>query len=64
MSNETTSRTTAALSSLTAKEAPQADLVKTIGKTTYRVKVHFSTTSKETMSDKIKRMLKSEVSQM
>ena len=64
MSNETTSRTTAAPSPLTVKEAPQADLVKTIGKTTYRVKVHFSTTSKETMRDKIKRMLKSEVSQM
>ena len=40
------------------------DLVKTIGKTTYRVRVHFSETSRETMSDKIKRMLRNEVRQM
>ena len=39
-------------------------LVKKIGKTTYRVKIHFSATSSETMSDKIKRMLRNEVSQM
>ena len=42
----------------------QPDLVKQIGKTTYHVKVHFSTTSHETMSDKIKRMLRNEASQM
>ena len=42
----------------------QPDLVKKIDKTTYKVKVHFSTTSKETMSDKIKRLLRYEVSQM
>ena len=30
---------------------------KEIGKTTYRVKIHFSETSKETMSDKIKRLI-------
>ena len=51
-----------------ATPAPDAarppDLVKTIGKTTYRVRVHFSETSRETMSDKIKRMLRNEVSQM
>ena len=51
-----------------APPAPDAirppDLVKTIGKTTYRVRVHFSETSRETMSDKIKRMLRNEVSQM
>ena len=39
-------------------------LVKKIGKTTYRVRIHFSTTSRETMSDKIKRMLRNEVQQM
>ena len=39
-------------------------LVKKIGKTTYRVRVHFSQTSTETMSDKIKRMLKNEIQQM
>ena len=48
----------------TATKTEQPDLVKRIGKTTYRVNVHFSTTNKETMSDKIIRMLKSEVSQM
>lgn len=36
-------------------------MVRKIGKTTYKVRVHFSDTSRETMSDKIKRMLKSEV---
>ena len=40
------------------------DLVRKIDKTTYRVKVHFSTTSKESMSDKIKRMLRNEAGQM
>lgn len=39
-------------------------MVRKIGKTTYKVRVHFSDTSQETMSDKIKRMLKNEVSQM
>ena len=36
-------------------------MVKKVGKTTYKVRVHFSNTSTETMSDKIKRMLKNEV---
>ncbi len=39
-------------------------LVKKIGKTTYVVHIHFSESSTETMSDKIKRMLKSEISQI
>ena len=38
-------------------------MVKKIGKTTYRVRVHFSTTSTETMEDKIKRLLREEVRQ-
>ncbi|MGI6744539.1 MAG: transposon-encoded TnpW family protein [Eubacteriales bacterium] len=38
--------------------------IKKIGRTTYKVKVHFSETSKETMEDKIKRMLRKEASQM
>ena len=33
---------------------------KQIGKTTYIVRVHFSQTAKETMEDKIKRMLREE----
>lgn len=34
---------------------------KTIDKTTYVVKVHFNELSKETMEDKIKRMLRNDV---
>lgn len=45
-----------------ARENEPLALVKKIGKTTYRVRVHFSTTSTETMNDKIKRMLKNEIS--
>lgn len=48
--------------SLPAQEGNPA-LIKKIGKTTYRVKIHFSTTSRETMSDKIKRMLRNEINQ-
>lgn len=39
----------------------QADFVKRIGKTTYMVNVHFSTTSKETMSDKIMRLVQNDI---
>ena len=42
-------------------EAPV--LMVRIGNITYRVRIHFSTTSKETMSDKIKRLLRNEVQQ-
>ena len=52
MSNKTS--TPANASPLTVKEAEQPDIVKKIGNTTYRVKIHFS---KETMSDKIKRLI-------
>jgi hypothetical protein len=45
-----------------AKDAPA--LVKKIGRTTYIVRIHFSKTSKETMSDKVKRMLKNEIRKM
>ena len=50
----------------TASRAPENTpaMVKKIGKTTYKVRVHFSNTSTETMSDKIKRMLKNEIQQM
>lgn len=60
MSNEKMTQNT------TAAPAPEdrPALVKKIGKTTYKVRVHFSTTSTETMSDKIKRMLKNEIQQM
>lgn len=48
----------------TAPDDTSPALVKKIGKTTYLVKIHFSKTSKETMSDKIKRMLRNEIDQM
>ena len=32
-------------------------LVKTIGKTTYIVNIHFSETAKETVADKLKRLI-------
>ena len=44
-------------SPLTAQGTQQPVMVKRIGKTTYRVKLHFSETSKETMTDKIKRLI-------
>ena len=39
-------------------------LVRQIGKTTYRVRVHFNAASRENMSDKIKRMLRNEIRMM
>lgn len=47
--------------SLPAQRKKCSVLVKKFGKTTYRVTIHFSATTPETMSDKIKRMLKNEV---
>ena len=37
---------------------------KTIGKTTYLVRVHFSETSRDTLADKIKRLLREEAMKM
>ena len=63
--NEET-RTMQVADAATASGAPENTpaMVKNIGKTTYKVHVHFSNTSTETMSDKIKRMLKNEIQQM
>lgn len=55
---------TTTLTDTTTQENDRPALVKKIGRTTYRVHIHFSTTSTETMSDKIKRMLKNEIQQM
>ena len=44
--------------------APQNFYRKTIGKTTYLVRVHFSDTATETMEDKIKRMLREEATRL
>ena len=59
-------RTMQAADAATVSRAPENTpaMVKKIGKTTYKVHVHFSNTSTETMSDKIKRMLKNEIQQM
>ena len=42
------------------QDAPPA-LVQKIGNTTYEVSFHFSTTSRETMSDKINRLIRHEL---
>ena len=44
--------------------APCPTVRKQISKTTCIVRVHFSQTAKETMKDKIKRMLREEVRRM
>jgi len=54
---------TPAVQDTAAQDNPPA-LIKKIGKMTYIVRVHFSTTSKETFEDKVKRMLREEVRQM
>lgn len=67
MNNEQTSTTAINATAADTTPSTQEDapaLVKKIGKTTYKVRVHFSTTSTETMSDKIKRMLRNEIQQM
>ena len=60
MSEETRTMQTADPTPASALEDAPA-LVKKIGRTTYVVSVHFSKTSTETMSDKIKRMIKREI---
>lgn len=42
------------------RQAGQAILLKRIGSTNYRVRVHFSSTSRETMNDKILRLVRNE----
>ena len=48
----------------TTTNTPCQTVRKQIGKTTYIVRVHFSQTAKETMEDKIKRLLREEVRKM
>ena len=49
---------------ITTNNTPYPTVRKQIGKTTYIVRLHFSETAKETMEDKIKRLLREEVSKM
>ena len=44
-----------------APDAPQPSMVQRIGNTTFEVSFHFSTTSRETMSDKINRLIRREL---
>jgi hypothetical protein len=46
---------------ITVAETKPPDIVKRIGNTTYKINVHFSTTSKETMDDKIMRLIQNDV---
>ncbi|MDR3050928.1 MAG: transposon-encoded TnpW family protein [Oscillospiraceae bacterium] len=48
---------------MTVADSERPDFLKRIGKTIYKVNVHFSTTSKETMSDKIIRLLRNAMNQ-
>lgn len=70
MDNENTSQTTkgtvpkvTTVDDVGTNPEDRPALVKKIGKMTYIVRVHFSTTSTETFSDKVKRMLREEVRQ-
>ena len=45
----------------TATEQTAPVLVRKIGKTTYMVGIHFSQTSKETIDDKVLRLIKNDI---
>ena len=63
MDNKAMNKLTAARPDLFTGDNPPA-LVKQIGTMTYIVRVHFSETSTETFTDKVKRMLREEVRNM
>lgn len=44
-----------------APDAPPPSMVRRIGNTIFEVSFHFSTTSRETMSDKINRLIRREL---
>ncbi len=56
------STTSAAVPPIVKEE--NAPFVKKIGKAVYRVRVHISTAGRETMSNKIKRILRNEINRM
>ncbi len=43
-----------------APNAPQPDMVKTVDGTTFEIYFHFSPTSRETFSDKVLRLIRSD----
>jgi len=57
--NPTTQETTAPQDRTPPTDTP-AVMIKRIGGTTFQVSVHFSKTSKETMNDKISRLIRNE----
>jgi len=58
--NQNTQISTGTNASFIAPPPPAGQFTRRIGGTTYRVSVHMSKTSRETMSDKITRMIKNE----
>ena len=54
----------AAAKTKAGQASPAGTFSMKLGKTTYVVGVHFSQTAKETMEDKIKRLLREEVRKM
>ncbi len=44
-----------------APNAPPPDMIKTVGGTTFEMYFHFSQTSKETFTDKVVRLIRSDV---
>ena len=60
---QTANKSAAGISGVTAAREP-LNLLKRIGSTTYKVSVHFSETSKETMEDKLLRLMEREVNKI
>lgn len=60
MNDKTMNGTTTDLSPLTVKKAPQPNLVKKIGGTTFDIHIHFSETSRETFADKVVRLIQND----
>jgi len=60
MQTAATSTSTAAATVITPKEAKPLIMQKRIGSTTFLVEIRFSQTSKETLEEKILRMVESE----
>jgi len=58
MSNETTMSKP---NPTTTAETKQPAFIKRTGKTTYEVHIHFSKTSKETINDKIMRLIRNDI---
>jgi len=60
---QTANKSAAGISGSNTAREP-LNLLKRIGSTTYKVSVHFSETSKETMEDKLLRLMEREVNKI